>query len=202
MKLDQLLSSYDSECETFSVLVKKTNDEKQIVYGEVYIPNVVDTHGEMMLPGDVELMAHRWMSTMKNNQIDISHDNEVIKAVTVESWIAKADDPLWHEGAWVMGLLIEDTEKWADVKSGKLNGFSVETWISKTDAVVELSYYPHVFGITEKADGHEHVFFIQIDDQGVVVGGYTSEDEDHSHVIEFATATEMTDKHAHRFSLP
>lgn len=202
-----LVSQYDDapdDAPNFrrEVAIKATNDERQIVYGEVYIPDTLDTHGEMMLAEDVELMAHRFLATLKNAQIDVQHDNEVIKAVAVESFIARADDPLWHEGAWVLGLHIEDTQKWSDVKTGKLNGFSVEAWISKQDAVIELSYLRQVFGLTQKADGHDHVFFIQMDDEGNVVGGYTSEEDKHSHVINFATATEISSAHAHRIALP
>ena len=204
----QTLIAKAAACVAFvrEVAIKATNDERQIVYGEVYIPDTRDTHGELMRAEDVEIMAHRFLATLKNAQIDIQHNNETIKAVAVESFIARADDPLWHEGAWVLGLYIEDTQKWADVKSGVLNGFSVEAWVTKQDAVIELSYMQQVFGVAQKADGHDHVFFIQMDDEGNVVGGYTSEDDGHSHVIKYGTATEASggdgNTHAHRIALP
>ena len=41
--------------------IRKTDDELQIVYGEVYAPNVPDVHGEFMTPVEVRKMAHRFL---------------------------------------------------------------------------------------------------------------------------------------------
>lgn len=184
------------------VVVKSVNKEKQIVYGEVYTPYVIDTHNEMMLPEDVELMAHRFMSTLKNDRIDIMHNNQLIEAVAVESYIARASDPLYHEGAWVLAVKIVDKEIWQQIKDGEFNGYSIETLVTKVPAIVDVTYLPHIFGFTQKVDGHEHAFFIQVDDNGVIAGGTTSKDSDHLHKICSATATEMYEDHAHRIELP
>jgi Putative phage serine protease XkdF len=184
------------------VVFKKSNKEKQIVYGEVYTPNVIDTHNEMMMAEDVEIMAHRFLATMKNDRIDIMHNNRVIQAVVVESFIARESDPDWHEGAWVLGLKVDDAEVWQDIKDGKLNGYSIETLVTKKTAIVDVTYFPHIFGLTQNADGHLHAFFIQVDGEGRITGGNTSEDEDHSHSILYATATEIYDEHAHRIVMP
>jgi hypothetical protein len=205
MTPQELIKKYmidSGELAEVEVAFKYTAPEKQIVYGEVYIPNVVDTHDEMMLAEDIEIMAHRFMARLKNDQIDLQHDNRVVKAVVVESFIAREGDPTFQVGSWVIAVKIDDTELWNAVKTGVYNGFSVETFISKQEAEVEFSFYPQVFGFTEKADGHEHAFFIQMDDEGSVVGGSTSDEAGHSHLIEFATATELAEKHAHRIALP
>jgi len=203
MHRDELLAIAD-HCNRFELTFKSAStDDKQIVYGEVYVPGVIDTGGEMMLAEDVELMAHRFLATFKNDQIDVMHNNRVVRAVAVESFIAREGDPTFIEGAWVLALKIEDAQLWADIKAGKYNGFSMESWVAKTEAIAEMEFLPQVFGVTEETDGHEHVFFVQLDDMGNVVGGTTSPGEDgHVHKIQMATATEMHDSHAHRFSLP
>lgn len=203
MKPEQLLQFYSENVTKLDVAFKDVNSDKMIATGVVYVPDVLDTHDEMMLAADVELMAHRFMGTLKNNQIDLMHNNRLVKATAVESFIVCADHPIYPEGAWVLSIKIEDPELWADIKCGKFNGFSVETFITKIDAIVELTFNSQVFGLTEKADGHEHYFFIQVDDDGRIVGGTTSAAEDgHVHSISFGTATDMAEKHAHRFALP
>ncbi|MET4190695.1 MULTISPECIES: XkdF-like putative serine protease domain-containing protein [unclassified Bradyrhizobium] len=202
MTPDELIATA-SDQSSFQVALKKVDAKKHIATGIVYVPNVLDTHDEMMLAADVELMAHRFMLGLKNNQIDLMHGNRVVQATAVESFIARAGDPDYPEGAWVMSIKVDDAKLWGDIESGKYNGYSVETYITKVDADVELTFYPHVFGHTEKTDGHDHVFFIQIDADGKINGGETSAGEDgHVHKITFGTATDMAEKHAHRYRLP
>jgi hypothetical protein len=58
------------------VPIKKTDGEKQIVYGEVYAPYILDTYGEFMTPEDIEVMAHRFMQLDLSKVIDTQHDNQ------------------------------------------------------------------------------------------------------------------------------
>lgn len=197
------MNLYDGgETAIIEVAFKAADTDKQIVYGEVYVPNVVDSHGEMMLPVDVELMAHRFMAEMKNDRIDVMHDNKCIEARVVESFVARKGDPDYHEGSWVLATYIEDKEIWKKIKRGELNGYSIETYVRKVEAVVDFSYYPHVWGLSEKVDGHNHYFFIQLDEDGNICCGRTSVEKGHSHEIALATATEMAKKHAHRIQMP
>lgn len=189
------------------VAFKNIQSDRQIVYGQVYVPNILDTHGEMMLPEAVEQMGHRFMATLKNDQIDLMHNNRVVKATVIESWIQREESDMYTVGAWVIGLKIDDSQLWTDIKSGKYNGFSVDTWITKVDATVEVTFLPQVFGFTQKTDGHEHAFFIQVDEFGNIEKGWTSVEKDgdgnlHSHSIIYGTATELTNMHGHRFELP
>jgi hypothetical protein len=68
---------------------------------------------------------------------------------------------------------------------------------------VEVTYTvvrDHV-GRVEKADDHEHIFFAQLNDMGIVVGGMTSEVNGHTHEIKRHTVTEAVAGHNHRFFL-
>jgi hypothetical protein len=68
------------------VPIKKTDGEKQIVYGEVYAPYVLDTYGEFMTPEDIETMAHRFMQLDLTKVIDTQHDNQPNGSFPVESF--------------------------------------------------------------------------------------------------------------------
>lgn len=182
--------------------IVKAEGDKQIVYGEVYAPNRLDTQGEMMLAEDIELMAHRFLMLPQGTQIDVKHNNVAIKAYVVESFIAREGDPDYTPGAWVLGVKIEDADVWADIRSGKLNGFSFQAMTKHVEATVEVEYVRDHVGKTEENDGHDHYFFVTIDETGRVTGGRTSKAADgHFHVIKTGSKTEQSNDHGHRYFL-
>jgi len=184
------------------IKIKTVNAEKQVVYGEVYAPNVLDTWGELMLPEDVELMAHRFMKMAHMKEaIDTQHDNIPNGSYPVESFIAREDDPDYTPGAWVLGVKITDSGVWDAVKSGKLNGYSFESLCRGVPAVIELEVLRDNFGITEETAGHSHMFFAEVGDNGVVVTGRTTTVLGHDHLISEGTATDESFGHAHRYFL-
>lgn len=184
-------------------VIKSVDDEKRLVTGEVYAPYIIDSHAEMMLPDDVELMCHRFAETERGRYIDLMHNNKPVKAVMVESYVAKAEDPDYTEGAWVMTTRVDDDKVWADIKAGKYNGYSFEALVYRYEAEVTYDYLPCHFGLTEENDGHFHAFYVEIDKNGRVTGGTTGPggEDDHVHKIKFGTATEDSNDHAHRYFL-
>jgi hypothetical protein len=186
--------------------ITKVQGDQQIVTGEVYAPYVIDSHGEMMLPEDIVKLAHRTLLNSKHHSIDVMHDNKQIKASIVESYIAKANDPDYAEGAWVLSVKIMDDDVWAMVKAGKLNGYSLEAMVYKYEADVVYDYLGMHYGIVEENNGHFHSFIVKVDEEGRVIGGHTSDAEDengvvHSHRIAAGTATRASNKHSHRYFL-
>lgn len=183
-----------------TVVLKAVNEERQIVYGVVYEPNVIDTHGDMMLAHDIEAMAHRFLSDLVlSKSIDTMHDNDATSCYPVESYIARKGDPDYPEGAWVLGVKVVDADIWSRIKKGELNGYSFEARVTKSPVVVEIEYDPSIFGETELAEGHTHFYWLKIDDHGIVIGGRTSRAKDgHYHEIVSGTATEMSLNHQHR----
>jgi hypothetical protein len=88
------------------------------------------------------------------------------------------------------------------VKAGKLNGYSLEAWVTKYEMDVTYEFLPHHFGMVEDNDGHFHAFWVEVEDDGRVIGGFTSPGEDgHVHKISAGTATDTTNGHAHRYFL-
>lgn len=184
--------------------VMKMDDDQRIVTAEVYAPFVMDTYGEYMRPEDIEEMAHRFMALDLSNVIDVNHDNVFTSCVVLESYIAKKGDPVFTEGAWVLSIHIPDDELWSRVRSGDLNGFSFEAMVKPETDIVEVSTIRDHVGRTEnsKEVDHEHIFFIQVNESGRIVGGVTAPAEDgHTHKILRGTVTEEVDGHTHRFSL-
>lgn len=180
--------------------IRKLDEEKHIVTGVVYAPNVLDTHGEMMLKEDVELLAHRYLQHhMLSESIDTNHENNPVNAYPVESFIARAGDPDYPEGAWVLAVKVEDTALWKALKIGEYNGYSFEAYVTATAAVAELEVAPEIVGETEVAEDHTHFFVAQLDDDGKVRKGRTSTTNGHSHEIKRASATEVANGHSHRF---
>lgn len=191
---------------TSTVTVKSVDRMEQIVTGEVYAPYVIDSHGEMMLPEDIKKMAHRFLIANKNHFIDMMHNNKVVQASVVESYIAKANDPDYTEGAWVLSVKIFDENVWGDVLEGKLNGYSFEAMVYKVDAEVVYDYLPLHIGFTEENDGHFHAFYVEVDENGRVIGGKTSVETDsagrqHDHKMLYGTATQNAEHGAHRYFL-
>ena len=181
--------------------IKKTDGELQIVYAEVYVPNVPDSHGDFMTATEIRKMAHRFLASGRVNQIDSEHDNNLLQASVVESFIATKDDPTFIAGAWVAAVHIEDPDVWEKVKSGEINGFSFEGLVKQRTTTVTLEIPEYLVGKTMEDNGHVHYFKVYYDDEGKFLGGDTNEVDGHSHTITRGTITnEAEDGHAHKFS--
>lgn len=183
-----------------TVTIKSTNEEQQIVYGEVYAPYILDSYGDMMLPEDIEKMAHSFIAKGEfGGVIDTEHNNLGVDAYPVESFIARADDPNYTEGAWVVGVKIEDSEVWESVKKGEFNGFSMEALVIKKRAIANIETYIDNVGETDESSGHKHMVFVELDEMGKVVSGKTSTVDGHFHTITKSTATDESLNHTHRY---
>lgn len=190
----------------FQVLFKNLIEDKQLVYGEVYAPNMVDTDWEAMTPEDVEYAAHTFMKNNYLDRIDISHDKKESGALVVESYIVRTpDDPLYTEGAWVMGVWVPE-DIWKSVKSGELNAFSFYGVSAKQPVQVIVDVAALATGDTEEwidsnsdMETHKHTYVIRLDEKGSVISGYTDFINNHQHVIKLTSATEASMDHAHRY---
>jgi 2'-5' RNA ligase len=104
-------------------------DEKQIVYGVVLRPNVPDLQGDLYNEEEVEKAAHRFL--VESRKADWMHEKELpqSEAVPVESYVALADFEMnGHKvlkGDWVLAMHVIDKEKWAAIKKGESNAFSI-----------------------------------------------------------------------------
>lgn len=186
------------------VKIRRVDEDKRVVLGEVYPPDTLDTYGEFMTAEDIELMAHRFAEVWRE-AIDTNHDNIPNGSYPVESFIARDGDPDFVPGAWVLGVKVPDDHIWAQVKKGELNGFSFEALVRPVDVVIRTTIIRDRVGETEPGgrDGHTHLFFLQLDDMGRVVRGETSVINGHRHAITNGSVTGRggDDRHTHRFFL-
>lgn len=110
------------------IIILKTDDEKQMVYGIVYSPGEVDTDGDFATAAAIEKMAYKFMKNGKTPNVDQQHDFVADEGFVAESWITKSGDPLFADqpvGSWAVGIKVENQETWGLVKSGEIQGLSM-----------------------------------------------------------------------------
>lgn len=185
-----------------AVAIKKTDAELQIVWGEVYAPGFPDSQGDFMTPETIRDMAYGFMQKGDLTAIDTNHSREKNGSYIVESFIAREDDPTFIPGSWVLGVRVPDNDTWDLVKSGELNGFSIDGFGVRVDTTIEIDMPETLTGKTDlAADGHDHLFYVKFDEDGNFLGGHTSSGPDgHVHLIKRGTCTEDQNGHNHRFS--
>jgi hypothetical protein len=190
-------------------LLKAADDpELQIVYGEVYAPvDLPDTQGDVMSADVIRQTAHRFMKDLRGHQIDIEHDQQTYDAYVVESYIAQKGDEVFIPGSWVVGVHIPDVNIWNMVKSGELNGFSLEAIGRSVSVEIEIDIPESVTGLTLKSDNpqvpeHDHDFVAFFNKDGTFAGGRALRGKtDHEHELD-GTVTKMggSPSHSHRYS--
>jgi len=187
--------------EKYSVVVKDA--EAHIVMGAVYVPMSVDSDNEAMTPEDIRKMAHEFLSSGKVNKIDKSHNFQESGCLVVESSLARAGDPDFVEGTWIVTTKITDPAIWEQIQKGEINGYSFAGIVRKEVSTVLIETIDTMSGYTEDSTidilpVHKHDFFMKFNDNGRISVGKTSIFLGHEHTIKAVDATEMEMGHAHR----
>lgn len=160
---------------TQRILKAYSSGEFHYVFGEVYAPDIVDTDGESMAASDIRKMAHDFLARGMVRALDVNHDRQSSGAVVVESFIARKGDPDFAEGSWVLGVRMTDGPLWDAVKSGELNGFSVDALVQLVPSDKPLPEYSAAAGVTlepveqEGVTPHTHTWYIEFDASGAVI---------------------------------
>ena len=113
--------------ELLRVDFKKNDAEQGVVYGIVYAPDEVDTQGEFASADEIKRAAYNFMKRSDLRYcIDVNHNFNIADAYICESWIVKSKDEFFgEEGAWAVGIKIEDEELRDMVKNGTITGLSM-----------------------------------------------------------------------------
>jgi hypothetical protein len=194
-------TSYQGSDDRAAVSIKKFDTEEQIVFGEVYAPGFPDSQGDYKSAEEVKKMAYNFMRKGITSNIDVNHTQEQFGAYVAESFIARDDDPVFIPGSWVVGVKVSDPAVWHMVKSGELNGFSLDGHGFREDKVFTIEIPNVLKGDTDVVGNHRHEFTVKFDDDGNFLGGQTDRGPDgHQHQILRGTVTEMAAGHTHRFS--
>jgi len=184
------------------LIFKRHDTEKHLAFGEVYVPNDIDTHGDFMTVEGIEELAHKFMLKLLNEKIDVMHDNKTGRAAVVESFVTRDGDPDFAPGSWVLGVKVFDEGLWEQIKNGEMTGFSFEAMVRKVPAKVRVEHDGHAEGRTSTVNDHAHTFKVDLDEKGSVRDGFTSRHtDDHRHRIVENGRTQDVDRHRHTFSL-
>lgn len=186
------------------VSIKKTDVEQQLVFAEVYAPQLIDSHDDFMTAETIRNMAYEFMRKGLTDAIDTNHDREKNGSYIVESFIAREDDTIFIPGSWVIGVKVSDAV-WPLVKSGDINGFSLDGDGIRNDGTIEMNVPPFLTGLTDEGSDpaypHTHEFVVEFNQEGKFIGGKTTPSIDgHWHEIIQGTSTEDANGHSHRFS--
>ena len=180
--------------------IKKLDKKRQIVWGEVYCPNVFDSDWDFMTRECVMDMAHTFLSKNLSHEIDFMHQNENKKGVLVESFIAREGDPDFIPHSWVAGVKCTD-ETWKLVENGEIRGFSIEAQVRYVDVELEIEVPDQFEGETFSDEtGHTHTLKVSLNQKGEFVGGHTSKVDGHFHIIKRRTKTLESNSHSHDYS--
>jgi len=191
-------------------LIAKDDSEQIIpgyhyVEGVVYAPLEVDVDGEVMTAHDVKLAAFSFIGSGRTDKIDISHDNETCEALAVTSYLARKDDPDGYpEGGWILGCLVPEGKVWEAIKSGELNGYSLQAWVQKVPRTLPIDLVKIATGKTDYNSGtgpHQHDFYVEFNSLGRVTLGSTGKTNGHNHQIRGTVVTEDAAGHNHRWEV-
>ena len=181
--------------------IKKLDQDEQIVFGEVYAPGFPDSQGDYMSAAEIKKMAYDFMARGQTSNIDSDHSQVPNGSFVAESFIARDDDPVFIPGSWVVGVKVPDAAVWRRVKSGELNGFSLDGFGTRTERPLVIDMPDVLKGETDNVANHTHSFAVKFDHEGNFMGGMTNPGTDgHVHRIVRGTVTEPAQGHVHRFS--
>ena len=185
------------------VQIKKLDSARQMIWAEVYVPMVPDSQGDFMSAQEIEQAAHNFMRGQRMYNIDTEHNLQKNESCVIESFIARPGDPEFVPGSWVVGIHIVDPAQWAAVEKGEINALSMYGSGAREDALIEIEIPDDgiIKGDTQDFGGHKHQFFMQFDADGRILKGFTDEVNGHSHVIKGGTITDVSQGHAHRYSM-
>lgn len=183
------------------VAFSKVDADKQIAYGEVYIPMIPDSQGDFMTEEEIEKMAHRFMKDALLRSVDTQHDLSDNGSIIVESFMVREGDLDFIKGAWVAGVWCPD-DIWPLVKSGELGGFSMYGKGERipTMITIEVPDDGILKGETAESEEHTHKYTLHFNKSGDFLGGETSVVSGHNHKITKGTVTDEEEDHRHRFS--
>ena len=107
------------------------DSKKRIAYAAVLVPGEPDSDGETLTAEKIEEVAHGWMESYRN--IDVQHTLNNLDALPVESHILRQAENVTIDnevvtlpkGTWVLASKFNDPATWIAIEKGKYTGYSV-----------------------------------------------------------------------------
>jgi 2'-5' RNA ligase len=111
--------------------IAKAEGEQRLVYGIVLEPDEVDAQNDTIRAEGIQKTAHNFLAKY-NRESEMGYMHQRLGDIgvdLVESYIAPMDFTIGEEsvkkGSWLITVKVHDDKLWADVKSGRLTGFSI-----------------------------------------------------------------------------
>lgn len=119
-------------------------DDKHLLIGAVLIPDKPiyrnQDHEEFFLQFSsetIEKLAHDYLMSDRIYSFTQDHEDVADNVAIVESWIKMSDNDKSKDygidvpnGSWLIAAKVENEDIWSRIKSGELNGFSVEALVN------------------------------------------------------------------------
>lgn len=117
------------------------SEEKRIIFTPVLIPGQLiyrNINGEefnlMFDKETIELVEQKWVRDNLSSTVDIEHSNKLIEGVTFfesvllnnERFATAKGFEMLPEGTWFLTGKVESDDIWNKVKSGEINGVSID----------------------------------------------------------------------------
>lgn len=127
------------------VFLEDEAKEKHMVVGPVLIPDMPiyrNQDGEefyiQFSKESIERLAYNYIKQGYNmTSFTAQHQYPVNEVYIVESWIKTTENDKSNDlgfdcpiGTWFVGAKVNNVDVWEDIKDGKMNGFSVEAFVS------------------------------------------------------------------------
>lgn len=121
-----------------------SNQEKKIICGAVLVPdfpiyryNEFDGEYYITFPKDtIEHLAYDYISKGHINTFTSQHEKPVYGVNIIESWIKTSENDKSVDlglelpiGSWIVMAKINDDNIWNEIKEGRMNGFSIESFL-------------------------------------------------------------------------
>lgn len=130
---------------------KVAHEDKMIVSGPALVPDKLIYQNDAKI-GDfwivfteqtIKDVVLKFFKEKQMNTINHEHTKAFIKGTMIESWFSKQEGELGFDvpvGTWFCSYQIEDKSYWdSEIKTGKVNGFSIEGMFKLTKKPILLS---------------------------------------------------------------
>lgn len=186
----------------FRLLKRDDGEYEQVVMCELLIPDVPNVYGDVYTLEAIREFMYEF--ARQGYGIDVEHDEVDVqdqKVIVVESFIARAGDPDFIVGSWVVGMQITDADLWQQVLDGEINGYSFQALCEMQPILIQNLRNRQIVGTTEAnpVDGHTHDYLVITDALNRPISGGTGVTNGHSHTITSHTVTDEAAGHVHRY---
>lgn len=108
--------------------IVQKQEELRLATSIVMEPNVIDTDREIFDEDTIRRAAHRFLVHFRT--MNLEHMKAEPEVSVVESFIAPFEMSLGGQkiktGTWIMTVKVHSDDRWAEIKSGEITGFSIE----------------------------------------------------------------------------